>query len=220
MKFQYAICLKLDKMEETKSFQDIIKEIEAERRLSYIAERNPEWFSYIMDFLERNPIFKQYSHIVSLDPNNRGDFKSVKKTILYYICFAGVRKEFGHKLWLHVDTLSTKQEVLDSAIISPRKKQYLSKAIELPDTFTLDDLHKTKIAGIGVSGIAYIHRFFSNEMVSEYVEYTDIYFLIGIQKIYKLAKRPTPKEALSIVNKWGVNKSIGNMFCLQACSYL
>jgi hypothetical protein len=85
----------------------------------------------------------------------------------------------------------------------------------------LEDLSKTKIAGIGVSGIAFINNVFSSQIVSENVEYTDdIGILEGLKKIYKLKNRPTPKEALDIINTWGVNKSIGNMFCFQAFHYL
>jgi len=84
----------------------------------------------------------------------------------------------------------------------------------------LKDLINTKIAGIGVSGIAFINNVFSNQIVSEKVEYTDIGVLEGLKKIYKLKNRPTPKEALEIINTWGVNKSIGNMFCFQVFHYL
>ena len=145
--------------------------------------------------------------------------KTVKEAILYYICFAGVRRTFGEKLWEHIRGLTTKQQVLDSRIISPKKKEYLSKAIELDNSFSLEEFNRTKIAGIGVSGIAFINKNFAEAIVSEHVEYTDIGVLGGLQKIYKLKSRPTPKEALVIINTWGPNKSVGNMFCSQVFNY-
>jgi hypothetical protein len=42
--------------------------------------------------------------------------------------------------------------------------------------------------------------------------------LEALRKIYNLKNRPTPKEALDIINTWGVNKSISNMFSIQACN--
>jgi hypothetical protein len=191
-------------------------------RLSYIAETNPEWFSYIMDFVERNPIFSPYLYMVALEPKNQKHKffpETIKKAVLYYICFAGVRSDFGQKLWLHVKDLSTKEEVLASTIISPKKKEYLEAAIQLPDTLSLDELKRIKIKGIGVSGIAFITKNFSDTIETELVEYTDIGILGGIQKIYKLDHRPTPNEALAIINTWGNNKSVGNMFCNQAYHY-
>jgi len=197
--------------------------METELRLSYIAETNLEWFLCIMDFVDRNPIFKQYLYIASIQPTSQKDIdfpKTIKKAILYYICFAGVKSDFGRKLWLHIYNFNTKEEILNSTLISPKKKEYLSKAIQIPDTFTLSDLNKTKIAGIGVSGIAFINKNFSSINGTDYVEYTDRHFLAGIQKIYKLKSRPTPKEALNIINTWGENKSVGNMFCIQVYNYL
>jgi len=191
-------------------------------RLNYIANTNPEWFSHIMDFLENNNEFLPYSHLVALEPTNAKHEHfptTIKQAILYYICFAGVRSEFGQKLWLTVRDMATKEQVLFSTVISAKKKEYLSKAIQIQDDFTLEMLKNTKIAGIGVSGIAFIHKNFSGEAASDLVEYTDIGILSGLQKVYKLATRPTPKEALAIVNKWKGKKSVGNMFCSQVYHY-
>lgn len=145
-------------------------------RLSFIAETNPEWFSYIMDFVEKNPVFSPYLYMAALEPTNQRHENfpnSVKQAVLYYICFAGVRANFGEKLWLTVKDLTTKEQVLASTAISPKKKQYLSAAIELPDNFSIEQLKTTKIAGIGVSGIAFITRNFSNVIADDLVEYTD-----------------------------------------------
>lgn len=191
-------------------------------RLSFIAETNPEWFSYIMNFVEKNPVFSPYLYMAVLEPTNQchENFpNSVKQAVLYYICFAGVRANFGEKLWLTVKDLTTKEQVLASTAISPKKKQYLSAAIELPDNFSIEQLKTTKIAGIGVSGIAFITRNFSNVIADDLVEYTDIQILGGIQKIYQLPTRPTPKQALEIVKTWKGPKSVGNMFCNQAFHY-
>ena len=221
--FRRAFKLKLKAQSEPQSEPQ--HNIETENRLTYISNTNPIWFSYIIDFVERNPIFKQYLYMVALEPKmnqfkDRNFPKTIKKAILYYICFAGVRADFGNKLWLLVKTLKTKKEILESPLIPPKKKEYLSKAIELPDNFSLEDLLNTKVGGIGVSGIAFINNIFSAQIVSENVEYTDICVLEGLKKIYNLENRPTPKEALDIINTWGVNKSIGNMFSIQACNYL
>lgn len=191
-------------------------------RLNYIAETNPEWFSYIMDFVESNNEFLPYLYMAAIQPTNqKHEFfpTTVKQAILYYICYAGVRSEFGQKLWLIVKDLTTKEQVLASTVISPKKKEYLSQAIQIKDDFSIDQLKTTKIAGIGVSGIAFIHKNFSSEIASDLVEYTDIGVLGGLQKIYKLASRPSPKEALEIISKWKGKKSVGNMFCTQVYHY-
>ena len=192
-----------------------------EQRLLYIANTNSEWFSLIMDFVERNPIFRRYLHMAALEPTNQRHPhfpETIKKAILYYICFAGVRNDFGIKLWNCVKDLTTKEEVINSTIISPKKKDYLQAAIQLPDDFSLEDLKTTKIKGIGVSGIAFISKNFSDTIETELVEYTDIGVLGGLQKIYFLEKRPTPSQAKKIIEAWGKNKSVGNMFCNQVFS--
>ena len=196
--------------------------MDVETRLSYIAQKNPEWFRFIMDFVEKNPEFMPYLYMSAIEPTNQKHEhfpKTAKQAILYYICFAGVRANFGQKLWLIVKDLKTKDQVLESKVISAKKKQYLSSAIELSDDFSLEQLKSTKIAGIGVSGIAFITRNFSEIVADDLVEYTDIGILGGIQKIYKLQTRPTPKQALEIINKWQGSKSVGNMFCNQAFHY-
>lgn len=121
--------------------------------------------------------------MVALEPpkTSQAKNKNFPKTIKRQ-SFAGVRAEFGNKLWIHVNTLNTRKEILESPLIPPKKKEYLSRAIELPDNFSLEDLSKTKIAGIGVSGIAFINNVFSSQIVSENVEYTDIGVLEGLKK--------------------------------------
>lgn len=204
----------------------------ASYRLQQIALINPVWATTILDFVQRNPEFQPYVKFApsSLKSHTKTTLslssmasvpRTVKDYMIYYICYAGVKTSLGQKYHQHVQTLTTPQEVEASTQLPARKRKYLQKAFNLPSTFSLTDLDRTKVAGIGVGGISYIKRNLAPDApeTKELVEYTDICFQKGLQKIYNLRKKPIQTSAKSIADTWGANRCVGNALCFQANVY-
>ena len=193
-------------------------------RLQEIAQTDPIWATTVSDFATRNPEFAPF---VQFTPTSRKSalpskygLKTVKDFVLFYICFAGVNTKSGTKYYDHLCTLTTSTEIGNSTTLPPKKKIYLSAAFKLSPTFTVSDLDTNKIKGIGVSGISYIKRHFCDlSALKDTVEYTDICFQKGLQKIYNIPKKPDLATIKAIISTWGDNKCVGNVLCFQANSY-
>ncbi len=193
-----------------------------EQRMQMISEINPIWAVYITEFIANNQQFAPYLYLASLTDkpvDHQHMPTTVKQAILYYICFAGVNSNYGQKCWLQVKDMKTAEDILHSKL-SNKKKEYLSKAILLKDDLSLEEFVKMKISGIGIGGINYIKRQFSEVIEKDLVEYTDIGIQKGMQIIYNLDKRPTPTQARKIAESWGEYSSVGHMFCNQVYHYL
>jgi hypothetical protein len=187
-------------------------------RLEAIFQKDPQWGIAIVDFVDRNPIFKPYLPIASMTNTYATTGTSpttVKQCILYYICYAGVNRIYGNKCW---DLVRTGHSIED---IGPKKRGQLQKASELSDAFSIADLDTHKINGIGPGGIAFIKRQFGSVAVDkmELVELTDRCFQDGLKVIYNLNSRPMLTETKKIVDSWGKFKAVGHTFCVQAYNY-
>lgn len=192
-------------------------------RLQAIFHKDKEWGAAIVDFIDRNPVFKPYLPIVAMENKYKPNptIRTVKDCILYYICYAGVNRNYGAKCWDQIRKCKDIEQV-EQSTISPKKKEYLLDAFQLPEDFSISDLDKQKIRGIGPGGIAYINRQFGSGSGSdrmELVEYTDRGVQDGLKHIYDLPKRPTLAETKKIVQSWGKYKSVGHTFCVQAFNY-
>lgn len=190
-------------------------------RLQEIAQTNPIWATTVSEFVTRNPEFAPYvqytpTTLKSALPVKHG-LKTVRDFILFYICYAGVNTKNGTKYYNHLRTLSSSTAINNSTFLPPKKRSYLSEAFKLPPTFTISDLDTHKIQGIGVGGISYIKRHFCDlSTLKETVEYSDICFQKGLQKIYNLAKKPNIPTIKAVIATWGDNKCVGNALCFQA----
>ena len=91
----------------------------------------------------------------------------------------------------------------------------------LPDDYSLISFKKDKLQGIGPSGTCFILSCFESiNEIANYTCYTDTNFCKGLQKIYKLNKRPSSTEAKKIVDTWKSEyKIIGSILCFQAYNY-
>lgn len=196
---------------------------DGQTRLMIISQFDPLWAIAISEFVEMNPEFGTYLHMASLSyspPLPSFYPQTVKQGVMFYICQAGVRAQYGHDLYKIVKNLKIQSDIDDHKGISQKKKEYLREAILLHDNISVEEVINRKIKGFGVGGTCWIKLHFSDRMELEEFEYTDIGIQKGLMYLYKLKKRPTPAEARKYGEKWKKNKTVGNMFCFQIYGHL
>ncbi len=166
----------------------------AEMRLIAIGDLNPIYASDILTFIELNPVFEKYLPIASITPKALIDFpepNAKKDCLKYYVCFAGVRNDYGNKCW---------NDVQKGDYSQLKKKRGTIEAIDkLSDDFSVEDARS--ISGIGDGAITFLKQMVLNDF-SDCVYPTDISFRKGLKKIYSLDHVPNVQEAKKIVSTW------------------
>lgn len=181
-------------------------------RLAYIMMTNREYGMKIVEFIELNPLFKKYMGIVALDSKMvmPASIKTVKDTLLYYVSFAGVRADYGAKVWKYV-----RNSQYDK--LTEKKRTVVMEILKLPEITTTEQFNSLpKIKGIGEGAISFVNQHFFH--LADVTYPTDRTFQSGLEKIYSLDKM-TVTQAKRIINEWKGSKSIGNMFCFQVANY-
>lgn len=180
-------------------------------RLEKVLQFDKQWGEEILNFVCDNIEFASY---LKYTPLNRKlelpeGLDTVKKMLKYYVSYAGVRAEFGSKVFFHVQKNELEK-------IPPRKKIIIQEIDKLNEIKTVRDLYKIEIKGIGEGAVNFVKQHFFHEKNITYP--MDRVFQRGMKKIYAQSKL-TISKCRKITEQWIGNKSIGSMFCFQAAHY-
>lgn len=97
-------------------------------KISLLYEINPMFATEIMDFLEKNPEFNEYSYLIPT--KQYFDYSSITKPdtilehVLYHIAFAGVRTSYGQQqfeLIIRILRNDGYSHILNNPKIQPKK---------------------------------------------------------------------------------------------------
>src|SRR5579872_2693418 len=214
----------------TLKLETLVLSSEAEQRLQFIYYYDPEWAIEIIDFLILHSEFHKYVHFSSLTRRavgfgkNPGETKeidsptTINEFLLYYVCHAGVNSIYGKKLWLKVRNKNLKQVTKDESI-TLKKKSVILEVLKLPILKDWKQVDELKIKGVGIGAKRFVRTMFDTGVGSlEYkkcIDTSDLHFMRGLQKVYNLSKKPTPKQIKELTKSWTKNARIGTMLCVQ-----
>jgi hypothetical protein len=174
-------------------------------RLELISYCNPVWAVTIQQFIELYPEFMPYVYLAPMNPIEPLPYKNVNglfQAIMFYVCSAGVRASYACRQWeliynaLNVDTweiiLQNCTNLQTNTLIQPKKRNIYYNICKYMDENGLQynnlNIHDLKllqqnIHGIGDGCIAWCKKYFTVD--DDCVEYTDINFKKGFEKIYQ-----------------------------------
>jgi hypothetical protein len=172
--------------------------------LELIAKVNPIWAIKIFSFIEEYPEFKPYVYLAPLNPIQPIPYKNVNtlfQSIIHYICAVGVRYSYAYKQWeiifpfINCDNWDTIMEnslqLQNNSSIQNKKREIYYNLCRFMNEHNIT--HKTinishlnllqqNVAGIGDGCVAWCKKYFTLD--DDCVEYTDITFKKGFQRIY------------------------------------
>lgn len=216
-----------------------------EGRLELIEKYDPNYAYEIIEFFGNNPEFQQYGKMIPILRNPVGyglyPFEEKKEHharnflefLLYYICEAGVRAEYGAEQWdkIYPFLRRTNYNLIDMIEnvegVQPGKKEtyqqlhtFLIENNIRPTELSINhiDTLVENVKGIGAGAKAFLEQIFAEDHGRNSVEYTDIGFIKGFCKIYGYdykTQKPTKKQICDQISKWGECKGIGSKMCRQ-----
>lgn len=173
-------------------------------RLELISQINPIWAITISNFIEEYPEFKQYVYMAPINQIEPVPYKNVNtlfQGIMHYICSAGVRYTYAVKQWSIIYPLMNLDEwenIIENSILLKNNTNIQNKKREIyynlctfmnQNNLTHKnlnishlDLIKKNVPGVGDGCIAWCKKYFSLD--DDIVEYTDINFKKGFEKLY------------------------------------
>lgn len=210
-------------------------------RLEFIALSNPEWAVRISEFLEKFPEFNRFRRIASATErvvkfDEDWEPKTLFEFVIYYVCSAGVRYTYAVEqykkivsflrsdTWVNINA-NLYNFLISNVNIQQKKKQIYwdifcwmgSKGI-YNNTLTIDQAlsMKNDIKGLGEGYYASIKSNYTND--DDCLEYTDIGFIKGFQKLYG----KTDKKFMMSKLREYINQDCGrvaNSFMFQIFRY-
>lgn len=192
------------------------------QRIALVYLIDPKWAEMVLSFVEKFPEFYPYLYLTATTRKivEDIDFKSIKERLIYYVCHAGVRTSYGLWLWNRVRYLNAKEISRDEKITKKKKDTILS-ILDLDESKlkTKEDIENIKISGVGHGCKRYILSQVFDDVNT--VDWSDLNFLKGLQKLYNLEKKPTPNQAKKMTSKWletGI-AGVGTMFVFGIYHY-
>ena len=207
-------------------------------RLEFISQVNPIWAITIYTFMELYPEFRPYEYLVPINPIEPIPYKNVNtlfEGIVHYICSTGVRYSYASKQWELIYPFiccSDWKTIVENSVIlkndpniQNKKRDIYYNLCHFMDENNINHnnlnishlkLLQKNISGIGDGCIAWCKKYFTLD--DDCIEYTDIYFRKGFEKIYhtnsiKLRKQ---KAEEFINHNFG---RIGNLMLMQIGGY-
>lgn len=173
---------------------------------------NPEWAAQVSAFVADNPVFLPFVKYTSWTPraNIPDDLKTVKDMLLYYASHAGVKADYGGKVFDWV-----REGQLDK--LTAKKRETIDRILELDEIVSREQFDKVVIKGIGEGARCFVLEHYFNDVNIAYP--SDRVFQRGLAKIYGLPKNPTVSQCKNIIKQWKGNLSVGSSFCFQAAHY-
>jgi hypothetical protein len=203
-------------------------------RIEFISQINPQWAVTIYNFIEQYPEFKPYEYMVPVNQIERIPYTNVNtlfQGIMHYICAVGVRYTYAVGQWeliyplINCDDWGT---ILENSIslrtnvnIQPKKREiyynlclFMSQNNLTHKTLKMSHMKllQKNISGIGEGCVSWCKRYFTLD--DDCIEYTDILFKKGFEKIYKTQSLSQRKQKAA---EWQ-DKSFGrisNLMVLQ-----
>ena len=207
-------------------------------RLQYISQINPFWAVHISNFIEEYPEFKQYEYLIPIHPVEPIPYTNVNtlfQAIMHYICAMGVRYSYAIKQWeimyplINLDDWEKIRENMlllqTNPQIQNKKKSIYHKVCEVMNEHTLnhENIHisnievlRKHVSGIGVGCVAWCKKYFSFD--DDCVEYTDICFVKGFEKVYHTKNMSQRKQKAKEWKDKGFGR-ISNLMVLQISEY-
>jgi hypothetical protein len=207
-------------------------------RLELISQINPIWAITISNFIEEYPEFKQYVYMAPIHQIEPIPYKNVNtlfEGIMHYICSAGVRYTYAFKQWeiiYPLINLDQWEKIIENSIdlrnntnIQNKKREIYYNLCRFMNENNLThtnltishlDLFKKNVPGIGDGCIAWCKKYFSLD--DNIVEYSDINFKKGFEKIYKTESIALRKKKAKEWNEKGFGR-IGGLMVLQIGGY-
>jgi hypothetical protein len=207
-------------------------------RLELISQINPTWAVNIYSFIEAYPEFAPYTYLAPIHQTEPIPYKNVNtlfEAIMHYICAAGVRYTYAINQWQIIYSLICCNEwntIIDNfknihanTSIQNKKRDIYYKLLEYMNNNNLNhkninmrhlELLKENVSGIGDGCIAWCKKYFTSD--DECVEYTDINFKKGFEKIYNTNSIAQRKQKAKEWQQHGFGR-IGNLMVIQIGGY-
>lgn len=206
-------------------------------RLEIISQINPIWAITISCFIEEYPEFKPFVYLAPINPIEPIPYINVHtlfQGIMHYICSVGVRYSYAIKQWEIIYTalngdwetiLKNVEDLKNNTNIQNKKRNIYYNLCHFMNNNKLNHnninishlkLLQANISGIGDGCVAWCKKYFTLD--DDCVEYTDIYFKKGFEKIYGTSANSLRKKK---AEEW-INKHygrIGNLMVLQVGGY-
>lgn len=207
-------------------------------RIQIISQVNPEWAVIINKFITQYPEFKQYEYLAPINPIEPILYTNVNtlfEAIMHYICSVGVRYSYAIKQWELIYPFINYgdwEKIMENSIslrnnisIQPKKReiyynlcQFMNKNNINHKNLNLSHLTliQKNVSGIGVGCIAWCKKYFTID--DDCIEYTDINFKKGFEKIYKTDSLSQRKQKSK---EWQENKfgRIANLMVINIGGY-
>lgn len=207
-------------------------------RIDIISQINPQWAVTIYSFIEEYPEFTQYKYLAPINPVEPIPYQNVHtlfQSIMHYICSVGVRYTYAVNQWeliyplINHDTWETIIENMShlrtNTKIQPKKRNIYHNLCQFMTQNNLN--HKIlnishlkqiqkNVSGIGIGCVAWCKKYFT--MDDDCIEYTDIHFKKGFEKLYNTDSLSQRKQK---ANEWQTKKygRIANLMVLQIGGY-
>ena len=202
--------------------------------LETIAQFNPEWAVTLCMFVEQYPEFRPYLHLAPPSSHVRMPYRYVNslfKAVVHYICAVGVRYTYAvsqweliHPLINHDDwcvIMQRVEEMRHNERIQPKKReiyyglcQFMNEQQLTHETLNVSHLRllEQNVSGIGVGCVANCKKYFTCD--DDCVEYTDIVFKKGFQRLYNTDLLSLRKKK---AKEWQDNHfgRVANLFVLR-----
>lgn len=207
-------------------------------RLELIYQINPNWAVTISNFMEQYPEFKPYlfmAPINEIEPIPYTNVNTLFQAIMHYICAVGVRYSYAIKQWEIIYPLINHDNwevILENTInlqnntnIQNKKRKIYYNLCQFMNQNNLNHKNlnishlkilKKNISGIGDGCIAWCKKYFTLE--DDCIEYTDIYFKKGFEKIYHTDSLGLRKQKAKEWQEKNFGR-IGNLMILQIGGY-
>lgn len=207
-------------------------------RLELISQINPVWAVTISEFMDAYPEFKIYAYMAPINQNEPIPYQNVNtlfQGIMHYICAVGVKYTYAINQWsiiFPLINLNSWETIMTNLVslknnpnIQNKKRDIYYNLCKFMDENNLNhtniniehlELLKTCVAGIGDGCVSWCKRYFSTD--SNCVEYTDIMFKRGFEKLYNTQSLALRKQKANEWQKKGFGR-IGNLMIMQIGGY-
>lgn len=207
-------------------------------RLELISQINPAWAVNIYSFIEAYPEFAPYIYLAPINKTEPIPYQNVNtlfEAIMHYICAAGVKYTYAINQWQIIYSLiccnkwntiiDNFKNIHTNTNIQNKKRDIYYKLLEYMNNNNLNhenlnvqhlELLKKNVSGIGDGCIAWCKKYFTSD--DECVEYTDINFKKGFEKIYNTNSIAQKKQKAIEWQQRGFGR-IGNLMVIQIGGY-
>ena len=207
-------------------------------RIELISQINPVWAVTIISFVDEYPEFKPYMFMAPINQMETMPFTNVNslfQAVMHYICAVGVRYTYAVKQWeliYPLINLADWEKIVENCAslqnntnIQNKKREIYYNLCQFMNLNNLThknldvahlDLLKKNVPGIGDGCVSWCKKYFSLD--DDCVEYTDIYFKKGFEKIYHTESLSQRKQKAKEWKEKGFGR-IGNLIILQIGGY-